>query len=85
MHSREKATLEPVTDVTLDRDGAQWPPRLSASERAQIMRPEALRGNERRLLSVPMDGMHRRHLLVSLRMLSSSSRFTSFLNKKVMY
>ena len=77
MHSREKATLEPVTDVTLDRDGAQWPPRLSASERARVMRPEALHGNERRLLSVPMDGMHRRHLLVSARMLSISSHLNS--------
>ena len=85
MHSRERATLEPVTDVTLDRDGAQWPPRLSASERAQIMRPEALRGNERRLLSVPMDSMHRRHLLVSSRMLSILSGFKSFLKEKVMY
>ncbi len=53
-----------MTDVVLDRDGAEWPPRLSASERAQIMRPEALR-SERQLLEEPVQGAPRRHLLVS--------------------
>ena len=62
VHSRE-AAIKPVTDVTLDRDGAQWPPRLSAMERAEIMRPEAMR-NERQLLTEPVQGAPRRHLLV---------------------
>ena len=53
-----------MTDVVLDRDGAEWPPRLNAMERAEIMRPEAMR-SERQLLEEPVQGAHRRHLLVS--------------------
>ena len=77
IHSRE-AAIQPVTDVTLDRDGAQWPPRLSAMERADIMRPEAMR-NERQLLAEPFQGGPRRHLLVCSCMLynSVSARKTS--------
>ena len=63
VHSRD-ASIKPVTDVTLDRDGAEWPPRLSAMERAEIMKPEALR-SDRQLLSEPVQAAPRRHLLVS--------------------
>lgn len=65
VHSRE-GTLQPVTDVTLDRVGAQWPPKLSRFERADIMRPENLRsGGDRQLLSEIPAGVQRRHLLAS--------------------
>lgn len=63
VHSRE-GSIKPVTDVVLDRDGAEWPPRLSARDRAEIMRPEALR-SERQLHEEPVQGAPGRHLLVS--------------------
>ena len=63
VHSRE-GSIRPVTDVLLDRDGAEWPPRLSAMDRAEIMRPEAMR-SERQLLEEPVQGAPSRHLLVS--------------------
>ena len=69
VHTRE-GTLKPVTDVTLERESAQWPPKLTSAERADIMRPEALRSNrqllsDRQLLSGAAPGARRRHLLVS--------------------
>ena len=63
VHTRE-GTLKPVTDVTLERESAQWPPKLTSAERADIMRPEALR-SDRQLLSDQAPGARRRHLLVS--------------------
>ena len=66
VHTRE-GTLKPLTDVALEREGAQWPPRLTSAERADIMRPEALR-SERQLLLGGAPGARRRHLLVSLQM-----------------
>ena len=63
VHTRE-GTLKPVTDVTLERESAQWPPKLTSAERADIMRPEALR-SDRQLLSGAAPGARRRHLMVS--------------------
>ena len=63
MHTRE-GTLKPVTDAMLERESAQWPPKLTSAERADIMRPEALR-SDRQLLSGAAPGARRRHLLVS--------------------
>ena len=63
VHSRE-GTLKPVTDVALEREGAQWPPRLTSAERADIMRPETLR-SDRQLLATTAPGALRSHLLVS--------------------
>ena len=63
VHTRE-GTLKPVTDVTLEREAAQWPPKLTSAERADIMRPEALRSDQQ-LLSGEAPGARRRHLLVS--------------------
>ena len=54
VHTRE-GSLRPVTDVTLEREGAQWPPELTSAERADIMRPEALR-SDRQLLSAAAPG-----------------------------
>ncbi len=63
VHTREPVSLKPLTDVQLDREGAEWPPRLSSSDRAEIMRPENLRSGMQ-LLSETHEGMPRRHLLV---------------------
>ena len=51
---------EPVLDVSLDRQGAAWPPALTQEERAEVMVPEAMKA---RMLWAAEEGA-RRKLLV---------------------